>query len=104
MTAYGDSVSMLMSRTSSSGSSGVVERDARAVSIRVPRTTRHETRCTRDACAKVARGVGMASHERRETEDLGAQWLAHMRRGELESAWAVSDEVMRRRGGASHAH
>ena len=46
----------------------------------------------------------MASHERRETEDLGAQWLAHMRRGELESAWAVSDEVMRRRGGASHAH
>jgi len=38
------------------------------------------------------------------TEDLGGQWFAHMRRGDLDAAWRVSEEVMRRRGGASHAH
>ena len=38
------------------------------------------------------------------TEDLGSQWFAHMRRGDLDAAWRVSDEVMRRRGGTSQAH
>ena len=38
------------------------------------------------------------------SEDLGARWFAHMKRGELESAWRVSDEVLRRNAGQSWAH
>jgi len=33
------------------------------------------------------------------TEDLGQQWASHMRHGELEAAWAVSDTVLRSHAG-----
>ena len=38
------------------------------------------------------------------SEDLGAEWFAHMRRGDLEAAWRVSDEVLRRGAGLPRTH
>jgi hypothetical protein len=38
------------------------------------------------------------------SEDLGARWFSCMRRGNLEGAWAVSDEVLRRDAGREHWH
>ena len=38
------------------------------------------------------------------SEDLGAEWFAHMRRGDLEAAWRVSDVVLRRGAGLPRTH
>jgi hypothetical protein len=38
------------------------------------------------------------------SEDLGARWLRHMRRGDFDAAWTVSDEVMGARPPGSCAH
>ncbi|CAA9298074.1 MAG: FOG: TPR repeat [uncultured Gemmatimonadetes bacterium] len=37
-------------------------------------------------------------------EDAGAAWMRHMRRGDFEAAWAVSDEVLRAHQGVSCTH
>ena len=37
-------------------------------------------------------------------EDAGARWMAHMRRGEWEAAWRVSDAVLRSRAGRTWYH
>src|SRR3982751_1777086 len=36
--------------------------------------------------------------------DLGAQWIEHMRRGEFEAAWKISDRVMQARAGTCCSH
>lgn len=37
-------------------------------------------------------------------EDAGTAWMRHMRRGDFDAAWAVSDAVLRSRAGLSSAH
>jgi hypothetical protein len=58
---------------------------------------RHPTHGSRDYC------LAKSGMERESVADLttraaGTRWLAHMRRGDLQSAWSVSDEVL-----AAHA-
>jgi hypothetical protein len=43
----------------------------------------------------------IAAHDPEGARALGAAWMRHMRAGEFELAWKVSDEVIRRRHGQS---
>ena len=46
----------------------------------------------------------MPEAEARVGEDGAGAWMRHMRRGDLAAAWAVSDAVLRGRGGAPRWH
>ena len=46
----------------------------------------------------------MAAGQNKETKEDASAWMRHMRRGDFEAAWRVSDTVLRSRAGASCAH
>ena len=46
----------------------------------------------------------LAAGQNEETKEDASAWMRHMRRGDFEAAWRVSDTVLRSRAGASCAH